>query len=168
MLPTIQPSSHPEAFGRTRADGPFGAEVVIGGVLGDQQAAMVGQVCLDAGEAKNTYGPANFLLLNPGEELTRSENGLLTTVCYQFGDAKPVYALEGSIAVTGSAVQWLGDQLRVISGGGAGAARPAGDLLGGGAERGPRPPGRGQRRRLFRARVLRSVRPVLAIRRARR
>ncbi len=116
MLPPIQPSSHAEAYGRTRADGPFGGEVVIGGVLGDQQAAMVGQVCLSAGEAKNTYGTGNFLLLNTGEELTRSKNGLLTTVCYQFGDAKPVYALEGSIAVTGSAVQWLRDQLKVIRG----------------------------------------------------
>jgi glycerol kinase len=100
----------------TRADGPFGAEVVIGGALGDQQAAMVGQVCLDAGEAKNTYGTGNFLLLNTGPELTRSENGLLTTVCYQFGEDAPVYALEGSIAVTGSAVQWLRDQLKIIRG----------------------------------------------------
>jgi glycerol kinase len=116
MLPTILPSSHGDAFGRTRSDGPFGGEVRIGGVLGDQQAAMVGQVCLAAGEAKNTYGTGNFLLLNTGEELTRSKNGLLTTVCYQFGDAKPVYALEGSIAVTGSAVQWLRDQLKVIRG----------------------------------------------------
>jgi glycerol kinase len=73
-------------------------------------------VCLDAGEAKNTYGTGNFLLLNTGEKIVRSDNGLLTTVCYQFGDAKPVYALEGSIAVTGSAVQWLRDQLGIISG----------------------------------------------------
>ncbi len=84
--------------------------------LGDQQAAMVGQVCLAPGEAKNTYGTGNFLLLNTGEKIVRSANGLLTTVCYQFGDAKPVYALEGSIAVTGSAVQWLRDQLGIISG----------------------------------------------------
>ena len=71
---------------------------------------------MSAGEAKNTYGTGNFLLLNTGEKIVRSENGLLTTVCYQFGDAKPVYALEGSIAVTGSAVQWLRDQLGIISG----------------------------------------------------
>ena len=116
MLPQIRPSSHADAYGTTRADGCFGGEVVIGGVLGDQQAAMVGQVCLAAGEAKNTYGTGNFLLLNTGHELTRSQNGLLTTVCYQFGDADPVYALEGSIAVTGSAVQWLRDQLGVIRG----------------------------------------------------
>ena len=75
---------------------------------------MVGQVCLDAGDAKNTYGTGNFLLLNTGTELTRSSHGLLSTVCYQFADQSPVYALEGSIAVTGSAVQWLRDQLHLI------------------------------------------------------
>ena len=91
-------------------------EVPVTASLGDQQAAMVGQVCLKPGEAKNTYGTGNFLLLNTGEKIVRSQNGLLTTVCYQFGDAKPVYALEGSIAVTGSAVQWLRDQLGIISG----------------------------------------------------
>ena len=116
MLPEIKPSSFPESYGITRDDGPVGGQVPITGILGDQQAAMVGQVCLDAGEAKNTYGTGNFLLLNTGEKIVRSENGLLTTVCYQFGDAKPVYALEGSIAVTGSAVQWLRDQLGIISG----------------------------------------------------
>ncbi|SFL03381.1 glycerol kinase, partial [Streptosporangium canum] len=76
----------------------------------------VGQVCFEVGEAKNTYGTGNFLLLNTGHELVRSKNGLLTTVCYQFGADRPVYALEGSIAVTGSAVQWLRDQLGIISG----------------------------------------------------
>ncbi|MBG6099454.1 glycerol kinase GlpK [Nocardioides luteus] len=115
MLPEIRPSSEPNAYGTTLANGPLKGEVPITGILGDQQAAMVGQVCLDAGEAKNTYGTGNFLLLNTGQELVRSENGLLTTVCYQFGDQPPTYALEGSIAVTGSAVQWLRDQLRVIS-----------------------------------------------------
>jgi glycerol kinase len=114
MLPTIASSSPTEPYGSTRADGPFGAEIDIRGILGDQQAAMVGQVCLEAGEAKNTYGTGNFLLLNTGEELVRSKSGLLTTVCYRFGDDKPVYALEGSIAVTGSAVQWLRDQLGII------------------------------------------------------
>ena len=114
MLPSILPSSDATAYQRTRADGPFGAEVPIGGDLGDQQAAMVGQVCLRAGDAKNTYGTGNFLLLNTGEQLCRSSNGLLSTVCYQFSDAAPVYALEGSIAVTGSAVQWLRDQLKII------------------------------------------------------
>jgi glycerol kinase len=115
MLPTIVPSSHPAAYQRTRPDGPFGGEVTIAGDLGDQQAAMVGQVCLSEGEAKNTYGTGNFLLLNTGEKLCRSTNGLLTTVCFQFGESAPVYALEGSIAVTGSAVQWLRDQLKIIN-----------------------------------------------------
>ena len=115
MLPEIRPSSEPKAYGTTLKNGPMGGEVPITGILGDQQAAMVGQVCLNAGEAKNTYGTGNFLLLNTGNELVRSKNGLLTTVCYQFGDEPPTYALEGSIAVTGSAVQWLRDQLRVIS-----------------------------------------------------
>jgi glycerol kinase len=115
MLPTIVPSSHATAYQRTRPDGPFGGEVIIGGDLGDQQAAMVGQVCLSEAEAKNTYGTGNFLLLNTGEKLCRSANGLLSTVCFQFGDAPPVYALEGSIAVTGSAVQWLRDQLKIIN-----------------------------------------------------
>ncbi|MFD4248146.1 glycerol kinase GlpK [Amycolatopsis thermoflava] len=114
MLPEIKPSSG--HFGTTRADGPLGGEIAITGVLGDQQAATVGQVCFRPGEAKNTYGTGNFLLLNTGHELVRSKHGLLTTLCYQFGDDKPVYALEGSIAVTGSAVQWLRDQLGIISG----------------------------------------------------
>ena len=116
MLPQIRPSSSPQPYSVTRADGPMGGEVALTGILGDQQAAMVGQVCLKPGEAKNTYGTGNFLLLNTGEKIVRSKNGLLTTVCYQFGEAKPVYALEGSIAVTGSAVQWLRDQLGIISG----------------------------------------------------
>jgi glycerol kinase len=116
MLPEIRPSSDPRAYGLTRALGPFGGEVPLSGDLGDQQAATVGQVCFGVGEAKNTYGTGNFLLLNIGTKPIRSEHGLLTTVCYQFGDAAPVYALEGSIAVTGSAVQWLRDQLGIISG----------------------------------------------------
>ena len=116
MLPQIRPSSNPALYGMTRPDGPFGTEVALAGDLGDQQAATVGQVCFEAGAAKNTYGTGNFLLLNTGTELVRSKHGLLTTVCYQLGDAAPVYALEGSIAVTGSAVQWLRDQLGIISG----------------------------------------------------
>jgi glycerol kinase len=114
MLPQIRPSSCPEPYGLALADGPLGGEVPVTASLGDQQAAMVGQVCLSPGEAKNTYGTGNFLLLNTGENIVHSKNGLLTTVCYQFGDTKPVYALEGSIAVTGSAVQWLRDQLGII------------------------------------------------------
>ena len=116
MLPEIRSSSEPEGYGTTRRDGPFGGEVALTGILGDQQAATVGQVCFEPGEAKNTYGTGNFMLLNTGTELIRSEHGLLTTVCYRFGKDEPVYALEGSIAVTGSAVQWLRDQLGIISG----------------------------------------------------
>ncbi|MGW0502342.1 glycerol kinase GlpK [Micromonospora sp. NPDC003241] len=115
MLPAIRPSSDPDAYGSTRPDGPFGGPVRITGDLGDQQAATVGQVCFAPGEAKNTYGTGNFMLLNTGTELVRSKAGLLTTVCYQFAGADPVYALEGSIAVTGSAVQWLRDQLKIIN-----------------------------------------------------
>jgi glycerol kinase len=115
MLPAIQSSSHPTAFGRTRANGPVGADVPIAGDLGDQQAATVGQACFAPGEAKNTYGTGNFMLLNTASEIVPSKAGLLTTACYRFADAAPVYALEGSIAVTGSAVQWLRDQLQIIS-----------------------------------------------------
>jgi glycerol kinase len=114
MLPQIRPSSDPELYGTTQSHGPLHGKVPLAGALGDQQAAMVGQVCLSPGEAKNTYGTGNFMLVNTGEDLVRSENGLLTTVCYQFGDHAPVFALEGSIAVTGSAVQWLRDQLKII------------------------------------------------------
>lgn len=114
MLPAIRPSSDAEGYGAVTL--PAASGIAITGDLGDQQAATVGQVCFAPGEAKNTYGTGNFLLLNTGEELVRSANGLLTTVCYQLGDARPVYALEGSIAVTGSAVQWLRDQLGIISG----------------------------------------------------
>ena len=116
MLPEIRPSSDPRGYGATRANGPLGGEVPLTGDLGDQQAATVGQVCFSPGEAKNTYGTGNFMLLNTGTELVRSKSGLLTTPCYKFGDEPVVYALEGSIAVTGSAVQWLRDQLGIISG----------------------------------------------------
>jgi len=115
MLPEIRPSSDPNTYGVARAPGPLGGEVPLTGDLGDQQAATVGQVCFAPGEAKNTYGTGNFMLLNTGTDLVRSEHGLLTTVCYKFGEAPAVYALEGSIAVTGSAVQWLRDQLHVIN-----------------------------------------------------
>lgn len=115
MLPQIRPSSDSRTYGHTRADGPFGAQVPVTAALGDQQAALVGQVCFAPGEAKNTYGTGNFLLMNTGTEPVRSHAGLLTTVGYQLDDKPAVYALEGSIAVTGSAVQWLRDQLRIIS-----------------------------------------------------
>jgi glycerol kinase len=114
MLPQIRPSSDPNRYGEVAAPAGF-AGIPLTGILGDQQAAMFGQVCFAPGEAKNTYGTGNFMLLNTGTNLVRSKNGLLTTVCYQVGTDKPVYALEGSIAVTGSAVQWLRDQLGIIS-----------------------------------------------------
>lgn len=114
LLPRIRPSSDPAFYGTTRLTGPWRAEVPICGDLGDQQAATVGQTCYAPGEAKNTYGTGNFMLLNTGAERVRSRSGLLTTVCYQLGAQDPVFALEGSIAVTGSAVQWLRDQLGLI------------------------------------------------------
>lgn len=114
MLPRICASSEREAYGATRETGPVGAEVPITGTLGDQQAATVGQVCLTPGDAKNTYGTGNFMLLNTGARIVPSKAGLVTTLGYRFGAADAVYALEGSIAVTGSAVQWLRDQLQVI------------------------------------------------------
>jgi glycerol kinase len=116
MLPQIKPSATPEPYGHTTPNGPFGRKLPITGMLGDQQAAMAGQVCFAPGEAKNTYGTGNFLLLNTGPDLVRSASGLLTTVCFKFGAEPASYALEGSIAVTGAAVQWLRDQLGIISG----------------------------------------------------
>jgi glycerol kinase len=114
MLPKIHASSDRSAFGVTRPSGPVSGEVPVAGDLGDQQAATVGQVCIKPGEAKNTYGTGNFMLLNTGRNIVPSKAGLLTTVCYQMG-GETIYALEGSIAVTGSAVQWLRDQLGVIA-----------------------------------------------------
>lgn len=114
MLPAVRPSSDANFYGLTDRTGPFKGEVPLCADLGDQQAATVGQVCFLPGEAKNTYGTGNFMLLNTGTNIVPSHAGLLTTVCYQFGDAHPTYALEGSVAVTGSAVQWLRDQLGII------------------------------------------------------
>ena len=114
MLPSIRASSDPASYGSTRRTGPLRDEVPVSGALGDQQAATLGQVCTRPGEAKNTYGTGNFMLLNTGTEVVPSKAGLLTTACYKLGDADAIYALEGSIAVTGSAVQWLRDQLGII------------------------------------------------------
>src|SRR3954468_12508729 len=111
MLPEIRSSS--EVYGEGRRSG-FLAGIPIAGILGDQQAATFGQACFEPGMAKNTYGTGSFLLLNTGRTPVRSQNGLLTTVCYKLGDADPVYALEGSIAVTGSLVQWVRDNLELI------------------------------------------------------
>jgi glycerol kinase len=110
MLPEIRSSS--EVYGEVRTGAFTG--VPIAGDLGDQQAATFGQTCFAVGEAKNTYGTGNFMLINTGEELVHSKSGLLTTVCYRVGEQKPVYALEGSIAITGALVQWLRDNLKMI------------------------------------------------------
>lgn len=109
MLPRIRSSS--AVYGRTTADGPFGGSIPVSGDLGDQQAATVGQACFSPGEAKNTYGTGCFMLLNTGTDIVHSKNGLLTTLLYKFGDDAAVYALEGSIAITGALVQWLRDNL---------------------------------------------------------
>lgn len=112
MLPEIKSSSEVYGYG---AKNTLIIDTPISGVLGDQQAATFGQACFEKGMAKNTYGTGNFMLINTGQEAVNSKNGLLTTVCYKIGDAPAVYALEGSIAVTGSLVQWLRDNLNMIS-----------------------------------------------------
>lgn len=114
MLPRICPSSDAGAYGETSFAGPLRGEVPVTGVLGDQHAATVGQSCFAPGEAKNTYGTGCFMLLNTGQEIVHSRNGLLTTVCYQFAGQPPVYALEGSIAMAGATIQWLRDSLQII------------------------------------------------------
>ncbi len=114
MLPEVVPSSSRTAFGTTQADGPLGGAIAITGALGDQHAALLGQGCTRPGDAKNTYGTGCFVLQNTGAERLRSQHGLVTTVAWQL-DGEPVqYALEGSIAVTGSLVQWLRDNLGLI------------------------------------------------------
>jgi glycerol kinase len=112
MMPKIMPSSC--VYGHTRADGPFGAEIPVAGDLGDQQAALFGQACFGKGDTKNTYGTGCFMLMNIGETPSPSKNGLLTTAAYSLEEGKCVYALEGSIAITGAAVQWLRDNLRLF------------------------------------------------------
>lgn len=117
MLPEIRPSSacltpgEARPYGFTLKEGPFGEAIPVTGDLGDQQAALVGQTCFSPGEAKNTYGTGCFMLLNTGTEIVPSKSGLLTTLGYKFGFAPAVYALEGSIAITGALVQWLRDNL---------------------------------------------------------
>ena len=111
MLPRIVPSSDPNTWGTTLEDGPFGGQIPVCGDLGDQQAATVGQACFSPGEAKNTYGTGCFMILNTGTKIVPSNSGLLTTLCYKFGDEPAVYALEGSIAITGALVQWLRDNM---------------------------------------------------------
>lgn len=114
MMPKIVPSSDPSVWGKTPKDGPLGTEVPVCGDLGDQQAALVGQTCYSVGEAKNTYGTGCFMLLNTGNKPVQSKNGLLTTLAYKMGKDPAVYALEGSIAITGALIQWLRDNLSMI------------------------------------------------------
>jgi glycerol kinase len=112
MMPEVRSSS--EVYGIARPSSLL-REVPVAGILGDQQAATFGQTAFDAGESKNTYGTGNFLIVNTGEERVASEHGLLTTVAYQLGSEPARFALEGSVAVTGSLVQWLRDNLGMLS-----------------------------------------------------
>jgi glycerol kinase len=114
MLPKVVPSSDPDIWGYTPKSGPFGERIPVCGDLGDQQAALFGQACFNAGEAKNTYGTGCFMLLNTGTSPVQSNSGLLTTLGYKIGSQPAVYALEGSIAITGALVQWLRDNLKII------------------------------------------------------
>jgi glycerol kinase len=115
MLPEITPSIDPAGWGRTSADGPFGDSIPVCGNLGDQQAALVGQCCFQPGESKNTYGTGCFLLLNTGVSPTQSKRGLISTVAYQRAGQPVCYALEGSVAVAGSLVQWMRDNMKMIA-----------------------------------------------------
>jgi len=114
ILPRIVANAEPGGWANTPEDGPFGSSVPICGAIGDQQAALVGQRCFEAGDAKNTYGTGCFLLWNTAHELVKSNAGMLTTVGYQLPGTAPSYALEGSVAVAGSLIQWLRDQLGMI------------------------------------------------------
>lgn len=113
MLPIVRPSS--EVYGPVSLSGLVPGATVLAADLGDQQAAMVGQACFSPGDTKCTYGTGNFLLVNTGPEVVTSRHGLLSTVCHNVGSASPAYALEGSVAVSGAAVQWLRDQLGIIA-----------------------------------------------------
>ena len=113
ILPEIRASSTLYGHVDTNSGLSLGG-VPVAGILGDQQAAMFGQACYQAGDAKNTYGTGCFMLLNTGQTPVMSKNGLLTTLCYQVGDQPAVYALEGSVAITGALVQWLRDNLGII------------------------------------------------------
>lgn len=111
MLPEVKPSSY--HYGDTYA-GYFGGEIPITGIAGDQQAALFGQTCFNPGDAKNTYGTGAFLLMNTGNDPVKSDNGLVTTIAWGLEEGKVSYALEGSIFVAGSAIQWLRDELRIV------------------------------------------------------
>ena len=143
MLPKISSSS--EIYGTAVIDALKG--VPVAGILGDQQAALVGQTCFRSGEAKNTYGTGCFLLMNTGEKPVPSKYGLLTTVAYRIGNQPAAYALEGSIAITGALVQWIRDNFGLI--------RKSSDIEASGSH------GKRQRGRVFRSCFLRPLCPVL-------
>jgi glycerol kinase len=115
ILPEIRSSSDSRSYGVTRKNDFLKYEIPICGDLGDQQAALFGQNCFNSGDAKNTYGTGCFLLLNTGNKIIDSQHGLLTTVAYKIGEEPANYALEGSIAIAGSLVQWLRDNFDIIS-----------------------------------------------------
>jgi glycerol kinase len=115
ILPEVRPSSDEDTYGSTDPDGFLGAEVPVAGALGDQQAALFGQTCFDEGDAKNTYGTGSFFLMNTGNEAVASEHGLLTTVGFQRSGEPVQYALEGSIFITGAAIEWLEDMTLIES-----------------------------------------------------
>ena len=112
LLPEVKPSSG--IFGETDPDAFFGRKVPIGGVAGDQQAALFGQTCFEPGMAKNTYGTGSFILMNTGTEAVPSSHGLLTTIAWKIGDEPVQYALEGSVFISGAAIQWLRDGLQLV------------------------------------------------------
>jgi len=115
ILPEVRPSVDSQSYGETRIPEMDGFRVPVCGDLGDQQAALFGQTCYEAGDAKNTYGTGSFMLENTGTERVNSSNGLLTTIAYKLENQPAIYALEGSIFITGAAVQWLRDGLKIIS-----------------------------------------------------
>lgn len=114
MLPEIRPSSDKETYGKTLREGIFEAEIPVCGDVGDQQAALIGQTCFEKGEVKNTYGTGCFMLMNTGVEPVTSKSGLIATCAYGFEKNRCTYALEGSIAIAGAAIQWLRDNLAII------------------------------------------------------
>ncbi|WP_258960309.1 FGGY family carbohydrate kinase, partial [Klebsiella pneumoniae] len=112
MLPEVKASS--EIYGKTNIGGKGGTRIPISGIAGDQQAALFGQMCVQPGMAKNTYGTGCFLLMNTGNEAVLSEHGLLTTIaCGPRGEVN--YALEGAVFVAGASIQWLRDEMKIIA-----------------------------------------------------
>lgn len=111
MLPEVKNSS--EIYGQTNIGGKGGVRIPIAGIAGDQQAALYGHLCVNAGQAKNTYGTGCFMLMNTGDKAITSQNGLLTTICCN-AKGEPAYALEGSVFIAGASIQWLRDELKIV------------------------------------------------------